>query len=305
MGSEPVFPLLTQKENGMRKLLGASVAGTLLAGVAVVAMTYQSGEASDHDDGENAFKNRALNLTDHFAFKSPAAPTELAMIMYFNPRSLPGRQYFMAQNARYEFHVTKIGARTEAATAKEDFVFRFEAVGAPAGDIQQVKLTVLKDQGGTLTEVGTHMGSTTAFGKSKAGGANITTNTQANVGGVDVKWFIGQRADSFTFDVVRFFQVRAFLAQRFFGGTGGVGDATASLGPNCRGDAFLSILGANPSAGEAGGVSDGDQINLFNPPSCAPDFTKNLNVTAIVLNVPIAQLGGTIFDTWSTISVAQ
>ena len=29
------------------------------------------------------------------------------------------------------------------------------------------------------------------------------------------------------------------------------------------------------------------------------------NVTAIVLNVPIAQLGGTAFDTWSTISVAQ
>ena len=30
--------------------------------------------------------------------------------------------------------------------------------------------------------------------------------------------------------------------------------------------------------------ADGDNINLFHPPSCAPDFTKNLNVTAIALN---------------------
>jgi hypothetical protein len=51
---------------------------------------------------------------------------------------------------------------------------------------------------------------------------------------------------------------------------------------------------------------DLDDVNLFNPPSCAPDFTKNLNVTAIVLNVPKAFLGGgDIYDTWSTISVAQ
>ena len=120
--------------------------------------------------------------------------------------------------------------------------------------------------------------------------------------GIDLRYFIGPRADSFSFDVVWFFQVRSFLAQRFFGGPAGIGDAGATLAPNCRGDKFLA-LGAS---GEAGGVADHDVINLFNPPSCAPDFTKNLNVTAIVLNVPIAQLGGgPVFDTWSTISVAQ
>jgi len=46
-------------------------------------------------------------------------------------------------------------------------------------------------------------------------------------------------------------------------------------------------------------------VNLWNPPSCAPDFTKNYNVTAIVMEIPIASLGGTVFDTWSTISVKQ
>src|SRR5262249_20520834 len=265
--------------------------------VAGAIATHQA-LASDHDDGETDLKSRALNLTDHFAFKSPAAPDQLSMIMYFNSRSLPGTAYFMRQNERYEFHVSKVAGKTDMPTTKDDYVFRFEA-GAPDGSgIQPITLTVLKD--GNV--VGMHTGATTAYAQSKAG--NITTNT-GNAGGIDVKYFIGQRADSFHFDVIRFFQVRAFLARRFCGGAGGKGDASAPLAPNCRGDQFLSILNANPAAGEKNGVSDGDNINLFNPPSCAPDFTKNLNVTAIVLNVPIAQLGGPIFDTWSTISVSE
>jgi hypothetical protein len=97
--------------------------------------------------------------------------------------------------------------------------------------------------------------------------------------------------------VNRFFRVRAFLADRFFGGPNGTGNASASLAPNCRGDSLLA-------EGPAG--ADADAVNLFNPPSCAPDFTKNLNVTAIALNVKIPQLGGgKVFDTWSTISVRE
>lgn len=285
----------------MKRFLGVSL--SLGAAVAALATASHNSDASDHDDGELTSKSRSHNLTDHFAFKSPADPTELSLVMYFNPRSLPSKQYFLADDARYEFHVTKIATRDLAASGKDDFVFRFEAVGAPsAAGVQSIKLTVLKDMGGTLTEVGSSMGSSTAFAASKAN--SVTTNTAA-IGGLDVKWFAGQRADSFHFDVNRFFEVRAFLAQRLFGGAGGNGDATATLAPNCRGDAFLSILNANPAAGEAGGVADHDTINLFNPPSCAPDFTKGLNVTAIVLNVKIAQLGGTIFDTWSTISTLQ
>jgi uncharacterized protein DUF4331 len=266
------------------------------------AATYQIGYASDHDDGEIDGKGRALNLTDHYAFKSPANPDELSLIMYFNPRSQPGEQYFMSTNARYEFHVTRAANKTAAPNVKDDFTFRFEAGAPDATGAQAVTLTMLDKDGNTI---GTSTGMTTTIGASKAG--QIVTNP-ATFNGKDAKWFIGPRADSFHFDVVRFFQVRAFLAQRFFGGGGGKGDATASLADNCRGDKFLSVLGNPPTAGEAGGVSDGDLVNLFNPPSCAPDFTKNLNVTAIVLNVKIAALqaaGETVFDTWSTISVAE
>jgi uncharacterized protein DUF4331 len=277
--------------------------GVLLASVALVAVTYQRSEASDHDDGEQADKSRELNLTDHYAFKSPSNPSQLSLITYFNPRSLPERQYFMNVGARYEQHITKINSRGDAATGKNDYVFRFEAMGPPeASGVQAVKLTVLKDVNGTLTEMGSTMGNTTEFAKSKKN--DVTVNT-ANVGGIDVKWFIGMRADSFHFDVVRFFEVRSFLAQRFFGGANGNGDPTATLSDNCRGDKFLAILDPNPASKESGGVADADLINLFNPPSCAPDFTHGLNVTAIVLNIPIAQLGGTMFDTWSTISTPQ
>jgi hypothetical protein len=296
----------------MKRILGVSL--TLLVAIAAVAMTTQLGEASDHDDGEvtggagvGNTKDRARNLTDHFAFKSPAAPDELALIMYFNPRSLPGRQYFLGADTRYEFNVAKVGAKTEGGKVTPDYVFRFEAQGAPnAMGVQMIKLTILENVGGTLTERGTMTGSSTDFATSKAN-TNLTINANANVGNFNVRWFAGQRADSFHFDVVRFFEVRAFLAQRFFGKGATRGDAAAGLSDNCRGDKFLALaLPGGAAANEANGTPDHDVINLFNPPSCAPDFTKNLNVTAIVLNVKIANLGGgTVFDTWSSISTLQ
>ena len=272
------------------KLKSLFVAAGLLAGAATLGGTYQMAAASDHDDGELDLKSRALNLTDHFAFKSG---TDLTLTMYVNPRSLPQRQYDLSTNARYEFHVSKVASRTAAPTAAEDYVFRFEAGAPNAAGVQSLTLTVLRN--GTV--LGTHTGASTDFASSKAN--TVTTNMGA-AGDVDFKYFVGMRADSFHFDVIRYFQVRSFLANRFFGGTNGNGNANAFLAPNCRGDTLLQgVLSteANP---------DGDAVNLWNPPSCAPDFTKNYNVTAIVLNVPIADLGGgAIFDTWSTISVLQ
>lgn len=277
----------------MKRLIGLALVTSLVA-VAGIATTYQTGEvqASDHDDGENDSKERSLNLTDHFAFKSPATPTELSLIMYFNPRSLPGKQYFLSTNARYELHVNNVANKLLAPTVGgvDNFTFRFEAAAADANGQQAITTTVIKD-GAVL---GTHDGMSTTFAASKTG-VGVITNT-ATVGGIDLKYFVGMRADSFHFDVVRFFQVRAFLAQRFFGKGANKGDAnTPALAANCRGDTFL----------QGSGDTDADKVNLWNPPSCAPDFTKNYNVTAIVLNVPITQLGGTVFDTWSTISVAQ
>jgi len=281
----------------MKRLIGLAILTSLVA-VAGVATTYSTGEASDHDDGENDTKPRSLNLTDHFVFRStdPATPNDLSMIMYFNPRSLPGKQYFMNTNARYEFHVSNVSARTAAATTAENFVFRFEAAAPDATGVQAITMTVLQDG---VVQGTPDSGFSTSLTSSKAGGSALTINA-GTAGAVNFRYFVGMRADSFTFDVLRFFQVRTFLAERFFGGAAGIGDPTAvgRLAPNCKGQGLLAGVLGTPE-------NDGDNVNLFNPPECAPDFTKNYNVTAIVLNVPIANLGGTIFDTWSTISLAQ
>lgn len=281
----------------MMRKTAIMIPATALTAALALGATLHVGEASDHDDGEIDQKARALNLTDHFAFKSPTSADELALVMYFNPRSLPGRQYGMSTNARYEFHVSRVANKLDAPTVKEDFVFRFEASAPDAAGVQPIKLTVLKDG----TEIGSQSGASTSFGKSKLN--DITTNAGV-AGNMPVKWFVGQRADSFHFDVNRFFEVRAFLADRLFGGPNGTGNAAATLSPNCRGDQFLVPQLTNGAMGETQ-PEDGDRINLFNPPSCAPDFTKGLNVSAIALNVKIADLGGSVFDTWSTISVAE
>jgi len=268
-----------------KNLVMAIVAAGMVGGVAL---------ASDHDDGEptsGTAKNRNLNLSDHFAFVSPANSAELAIITYTNPRSLPGHTYTLATNARYEQHISKVTNKTDAPTTKEDFVFRYEFGAPDASGVQPITVTVLKDG----TSLGTTTGMTTSYAASKA---NTIVNNDATVGGIHFHYFVGSRADSFYFDVIRFFQVRAFLADRFFGGAGGAGNASASIAPNCKGQAFLGGL--------ASSEGDGDDVNLFNPSSCAPDFTHNYNVTAIDTNVDIAALGGgTVFDTWSTISVLQ
>lgn len=272
-----------------KRWLAALSAVTLASALGAGTTLFSTSEASDHDDGERDIKSRALNLTDHFAFKSPANADELVLIMYFNPRSLPGRQYFMSPAARYEFHVSKAASRTAPPTVKNDYVFRFEAK-EPVGDVQDITMTMFENG----VEKGKVEGKSTDFIASKKN-TDVTVNS-GMAGTAAVRYFVGMRADSFHFDVNRFFQVRAFLASRFFGGAAGAGNNTAGLAANCRGDAFLQ------------GVTDtdADNINLWNPPECAPDFTKNLNVTAIVLNVPIAALGGgPVFDTWSTISVKQ
>jgi len=270
-------------------LLAVSAACAAIGSVAAMSQIggAPKAEASDHDDGETDIKSRALNLTDHFAF-TPDGGTSLALVMYFNPRSLPGRQYFLSTSARYELHLTKVTARNAVAAPKDDIVFRFEASAPTASGDQFITLTVLKD--GNV--VGTHIGRSATFASSQS--AAPFSNT-TSIEGQTIRYFVGMRADSFHFDVNRFFQVRAFLAQRFFGNNGAP-DMAATLAPTCDGDSLLAGIGD----------IDGDQVNLWNPASCAPDFTKNLNVTAIVLTVPKALLGGgNIYDTWSTISVLQ
>ena len=260
----------------------------LLSGIVGAAILGASPRtyASDHDDGETDMKSRALNLTDHFAFVNNG---NLVLVMYFNPRSLPDTQYYLSTNAHYEFHVSKAASDTSAPTLNDDYVFQFSGAAPDATGAQPITLNVYA--AGAL--IGSNTGMSTTLANSKAN--TITANT-GTAGSIPVTYFVGMRTDSFTFDVQRYFQVRSFLANRFFGGPGGTtGNASASLEATCDGHTFF----------DGSASSNGDGIHLFNPPSCAPDFTKNYNVISIALSVPLSSLSGTVFDTWSIITVKQ
>src|ERR1700742_2222883 len=124
-----------------RKML---VTTTLLAAVAAIATAGHTVYASDHDDGETDLKSRALNLSDHFAFTKPGDKTKLELVMYFNPRGLPGKQYSLSTKARYEFHVSKVAHNTDKPTVADDYVFRFEAGAPDATGAQPITLTTFK-----------------------------------------------------------------------------------------------------------------------------------------------------------------
>jgi hypothetical protein len=59
------------------KRLAAAAAGAAVCGVVTVSQIGDppKARASDHDDGETDLKSRALNLSDHFAFRSPSDPS--------------------------------------------------------------------------------------------------------------------------------------------------------------------------------------------------------------------------------------
>lgn len=278
-----------------RQLLVSALVFAVFVGSGVA---YRLVNASDHDDGENDIKARSLNLTDHYVFKAPDDPNALALVAYVNPRSLPGYQYLLSTQARYEINVARPSGKGGKSATTPNVTFRFEGGAANENGVQPVTFTVLVD--GAV--IGSHTGATTPINIAKSNTG--LTNNSATINGQTYTYYVGARADTFHFDVIRYFQVRNFAANRFFGGPGGIGNASAALpANNCKGQGFLGgILGAPEG--------DNDDVNLFNPPSCANDFTKNYNVTAIVLKAPLAALrsaGGaeTVFDTWSTINIPQ
>jgi len=241
---------------------------------------YRTVMASDHDDGETDAKARSLNLTDHLAWRDTTDTAKINLAMYVNGRSLPGYQYHFSTQALYEFHITRVADKTAAPTGSDDMTLRFKFEEPDTNSQQAVTLTVFD---GT-TKLGTGTGKTTTITASRA---NTLTTSSVTIGGQSYKFFAGPRQDTFFFDVVRYFQVREFLARRIL-----QGDTTATLAADCT--------GASVTAGSA--------TAAFNAAACAPDFTKGYNVSAIVLQTSIAALkasGETVFDTWSTISVPK
>lgn len=192
------------------KKIGILLASAVLAAGALGVGLYAT--ASDHDDGENDMKARALNLTDLYVFREKdqnpsAADGNLVFVMNTNPRSLARQQYYFSTNARYEFKFTRTLDKDAMATGETDGFFRLE-FGAPDKNGQQ-PITLTASRAGVTRVV-----KTTADGKpiltTPIASKPLINNVPLDKGGIQV--FAGLREDPFFFDVEQFFRVRAGLA---------------------------------------------------------------------------------------------
>ncbi len=188
--------------------------GSVLICCAVLLGIPSLTNASDHDDGEIDAKGRSLNLTDLYVFResdqnNAASATDLIFIMNTNPRSLPKQQYFFSTQARYEFHVSRVGAnKASTVTGADDIKLRF-TFGAPDSNNQQaMTVTAIRsgfaDATATTVTAGTPI-LTTALGSS-------AVNNSFTLGDSTLKVFAGLRQDPFFFDVRAYFKVRNALA---------------------------------------------------------------------------------------------
>ncbi len=80
-------------------------------------------EASSHREAPLITEDPLADITDLYAFRSPADPTKITLIANFIPGELPqaGPNYYnFGENIRYEFHI-----KNNAATTTDDITYRF------------------------------------------------------------------------------------------------------------------------------------------------------------------------------------
>ena len=126
---------MDREESRMRwrsLLIGAVAAGAALGGLSF----FWQAEASDHDDGENDNKARALNITDVYAFRedwqtgNAGDSGNLIVIMNTNPRSMARQQYYFSTNARSISMPASVSAIRRAAS---ELYAPIRLNGGPAG----------------------------------------------------------------------------------------------------------------------------------------------------------------------------
>lgn len=192
------------------QLLKKILIATLILGSA------HAGFASDHDDGENDKKARALNLTDVYLFKESSqigagSANHLVFVMNSNPRSLPRQQYYFSTAARYDFRITRVGTdNATAVTGSNDIILRFEFSAPDSSKQQNITLTVIKDNVKVATKTLNDSSGAIKTTSLALGGSPV--NNAVTIDGQTLNIFAGLREDPFFFDVTAFFKFRSTLA---------------------------------------------------------------------------------------------
>jgi hypothetical protein len=163
--------------------------------------------ASDHDDGETSTKGRNVNLTDLYVFRekdqnASAKDDDLVFVMNSNPRSVARQQYYFSNNAKYEFHVSRVANKNDIPTGREDVALEFEFSKPEANGQQTFKLTSEVNEHRTVLGKGT----TTPLSADPRSAPKVN---ELKIGNSKISVFAGLREDPFFFDVEQFFRVRA------------------------------------------------------------------------------------------------
>src|SRR5437868_2218900 len=100
------------KQKYLFGLTGLSV----IVAVVVALVGLFNVQAADHKDSPLAAEDPAADLTDIYAFRSPAHNDNLVAVMNVNPLSLPGSlSYAFAPDVLYQLHVNNTSGLTDNA----------------------------------------------------------------------------------------------------------------------------------------------------------------------------------------------
>lgn len=182
---------------GRRIALGLAV--TAAAGLGAVGWLA----ASDHKDGPITTEHSSIDLTDLYAFRSPADSSNLVLVMNIHGFIPPAEaaSTFFDPRLLYEFRIDTDG------DAVEDQIIQARVMGSGAN--QTIRFwgpTAPLTTGSTSLPVAGNPAATVEF--SGPGDVNVAT-------GGGLKVFAGVREDPFFFDFARFTQIRMEEAETF------------------------------------------------------------------------------------------
>ncbi len=271
----------------LRRISGALAAVVAIA-AAVFLYTLHPAKSSDHQDTFNLAtrSNTSADITDTYAFPSPANASNVVLVMNTTPLILPGAgaTKFFDPSVVWQFKFVHGAVGTFSG---EDEVIQLSVSGTGADQ------TITLHGPGIPNQVGTTNTLLPAMGSFKY---NQTSGTMLKNG---IMAFAGPRADPFFFDLLQFF---SFLGDRNYHNhtsqsDPGTGDTLTGT-PTFNGFTAGTMSGTGPGAYACSTAPTQNALTQLMPPG--------FNVLSYVLEVPRSLLttgySSSIVHMWGTAS---
>ena len=276
----------------LRRILG-SLGAVVAIAAAVFLYTLHPAKSSDHQDTFNLAtrSNTSADITDMYAFPSPANPANVVLVMNTTPLILPGAgtTKFFDPSVVWQF---KFVHGPVGSFSGEDQVIQISVSGTGAGQTFTLHGPGAPIQVGTTNTLLPKIGT---FKYNQTGGTALPNGIMA---------FAGPRADPFFFDLLQFF---SFLGDRNYHNhtsqsDPGTGDTpTGALTFN----GFTAGTTAGPGA--VGGNNACSTVPAQN--ALTQLMPPGFNVLSFVLEVPRSLLttgySSSVVHMWGTASSAS